>query len=91
MSNVNPNHYKVAGRERQGDGLLQERHRQKFAGSRVRDRFEARQPPFVPATAGLEGEAAEIATGPVDESARPTTPEGPKRATTSRRPTATWW
>ncbi|MDQ3489139.1 MAG: hypothetical protein M3468_15590 [Acidobacteriota bacterium] len=46
-SNVNPNHYKVAGRERQGEAILQERHRQKFARSLVRERFESPlAPPF---------------------------------------------
>jgi len=32
-SNVNPNHYKVAGRERQGEDILQTRHKQKHARS----------------------------------------------------------
>ena len=30
-SNVNPNHYKTAGRERQGEDVLQELHKQKYA------------------------------------------------------------
>lgn len=30
-SNVNPNHYKTAGRERQGEEIVQEIHKQKFA------------------------------------------------------------
>lgn len=30
-SNVNPNHYKTAGRERQGEDIMQEIHKQKFA------------------------------------------------------------
>jgi hypothetical protein len=30
-SNVNPNHYKVAGRERQGEDIAQARHKQKHA------------------------------------------------------------
>src|SRR5688572_10791294 len=34
-SNVNPNHYKVAGRERQGEDILQTRHKQKRAQSLV--------------------------------------------------------
>ena len=29
-SNVNPNHYKTAGRERQGEDIVQEIHKQKF-------------------------------------------------------------
>ena len=30
-SNVNPNHYKTAGRERQGEDIVQEIHKQEFA------------------------------------------------------------
>lgn len=30
-SNVNPNHYKTAGRERLGEDIVQEIHKQKFA------------------------------------------------------------
>ena len=30
-SNVNPDHYKIAGRERQGEDIVQEAHRQKYA------------------------------------------------------------
>jgi hypothetical protein len=37
-SNVNPNHYKVAGRERQGEDILQTRHKRKHALSLVRGR-----------------------------------------------------
>jgi hypothetical protein len=37
-SNVNPNHYKVAGRERQGEDIVQTRHKRKHALSLVRDR-----------------------------------------------------
>ena len=29
-SNVNPDHYKTAGRERQGEDIVQEIHKQKF-------------------------------------------------------------
>jgi hypothetical protein len=38
MSNVNPNHYKVAGRERQGEDILHGRHKQKHSQSVVRGR-----------------------------------------------------
>jgi hypothetical protein len=41
-SNVNPNHYKVAGRERQGEDILQQRHKQRLAESRTRERFGSR-------------------------------------------------
>jgi hypothetical protein len=34
-SNVNPNHYKVAGRERQGEDIAQARNKQKHAESLV--------------------------------------------------------
>ena len=37
-SNVNPNHYKVAGRERQGEDILQTRHKRRHALSLVRGR-----------------------------------------------------
>jgi hypothetical protein len=43
-SNVNPNHYKVAGRERQGEDILQQRHKQKLGESLARERFEPRLP-----------------------------------------------
>ena len=39
-SNVNPNHYKVAGRERQGEDIAQVRHKQKHAESLARRRSE---------------------------------------------------
>lgn len=39
-SNVHPDHYKVAGRERQGEDIVQERHKQKHAQSLVRARSE---------------------------------------------------
>lgn len=42
-SNVNPNHYKVAGRDRQGEDILVERNKQKHAQSLARERFEPRQ------------------------------------------------
>ena len=37
-SNVNPNHYKVAGRERQGEDILQTRHKRRHALSLARGR-----------------------------------------------------
>jgi len=39
-SNLNPNHYKVAGRERQGEDIAQARNKQKHAESEVRRRAE---------------------------------------------------
>jgi hypothetical protein len=41
-SNVNPNHYKVAGRARQGEDIAQTRNRQKHAEALVRERTEDR-------------------------------------------------
>ena len=59
--NVNPNHYKVAGRERQGEEILQARNKQKLAQSVVRERFEMRQ-------------AAPAGTSPADPSTFPSAP-----------------
>lgn len=84
MSNVNPNHYKVAGRERQGDGLLQERHRQAFAGNRARDRFEARQVPSGPSAPAPE-DAGATAAATAEEPVRPTTSEVSQRSAPGRR------
>jgi hypothetical protein len=39
-SNVNPNHYKVAGRARQGEDIAQARNRQKYAEAQVRERTQ---------------------------------------------------
>ena len=97
--NVNPNHYKVAGRERQGEDILQTRNKQKLAQSLVRERFEMHQ-------------AVPAGTSPADPSAFPSAPSDastrqesgssgettsslatrPRRvaaATPARRPTAT--
>jgi hypothetical protein len=41
--NVNPNHYKVAGRDRQGEDILQARNKQKLAQSLAQERFEMQQ------------------------------------------------
>src|SRR5688500_8777883 len=59
--NVNPDHYKVAGRERQGEDILQARNKQKLAQSAVRERFEKRQ-------------AVPAGTSPADPSACPSEP-----------------
>ena len=59
--NVNPDHYKVAGRERQGEDILQTRNKQKLAQSLVRERFEMRQ-------------AVPAGTSPADPSAFPSAP-----------------
>src|SRR5688500_13733267 len=59
--NANPDHYKVAGRERQGEDILQPRNKQKLAQSAVRERFEMRQ-------------AVPAGTSPADPSTFPSTP-----------------
>ena len=35
-SNVNPDHYKTAGRGRQGEDIVQERHRERYARAQRR-------------------------------------------------------
>ena len=51
-SNVNPNHYKVAGRERQGEDIEQVRHKRRYAESMVPGRSTHRarreRPALVP-------------------------------------------
>ncbi|HEY6555551.1 MAG TPA: hypothetical protein VI669_19495, partial [Vicinamibacteria bacterium] len=61
-SNVNPNHYKVAGRERQGEDITQTRYKQKLAESEARRRLE-RNPRF---------RNPALASGAVEPDARPT-------------------
>lgn len=53
--NVNPDHYKVAGRERQGEEILHERNKREMAleekmrtRQRVKARAGARKPPRKP-------------------------------------------
>ena len=82
-SNVNPNHYKVAGRERQGEDILQQRHKQKLAESLARERFEPRpaytepiQEVFVP----------EASTAPSPESSAKHVP--PTNQTARKKPAA---
>jgi hypothetical protein len=76
-SNVNPNHYKVAGRDRQGEGILQERHKQKHAQSLARKRFEQTTLPRA-----TEGPAGALAPAPSPGPLRPSAAaeEPPTRA-----------
>src|SRR5687767_15724274 len=83
--NVNPDHYKVAGRERQGEDILQSRNKQKLAQSLVRQRFEMRQAgptgtspadpstfpsaPFVASARQESGSSGETPPEPADEAA----------------------
>lgn len=41
-SNVNPDHYKTAGRERQGEDIAQEQHRQEYAQAKAAQRKASR-------------------------------------------------
>lgn len=36
-NNVNPDHYKVAGRDRQGEDILQEVHKQQYTQAQAKD------------------------------------------------------
>jgi hypothetical protein len=75
-SNVNPNHYKVAGRERQGEDITQAWHKQKHAESLVRRRFgpdvRFQQPAPVQATASA-GAAPSLAAKQTVRKADPKT------------------
>ncbi len=39
-NNVNPDHYKVAGRDRQGEDILQEVHKQQYAQAQRKDNLK---------------------------------------------------
>ncbi len=69
-SNVNPNHYKVAGRERQGEDIAQARNKQKHAENVARRRTEngarSQKPAPQPGAASPDAaptRAAKTATG----------------------------
>ncbi len=77
-SNVNPNHYKVAGRERQAEDILQGPHKQKFTQSRSSGR----------AASHVTRERAALVPGPPPQGAVPlrarrkaTAAPGPRPAT----------
>lgn len=42
--NVNPDHYKVAGRERQGENIVHEEHRERLATRKREERGKIRIP-----------------------------------------------
>lgn len=53
-SNVNPDHYKTAGRERQGEDIAQEQHRQEYAQAKAAQRKASRgkaAPKLIPGSA----------------------------------------
>lgn len=85
-SNVNPNHYKVAGRERQGEDILQQRHKQKLAESLARERFEPRQPDPVYTGPGQDVLGPEAPAGPFPESSANQVP--PTNLTARKKPAA---
>lgn len=57
-SNVNPDHYKTAGRERQGEDIVQEIHKQKFTHTEPEGGRRQGQPNFIPGAAPV-GESQE--------------------------------
>lgn len=55
-SNVNPDHYKTAGRERQGEDIAQEQHRQEYAQAKAAQRKASRgksAPNLIPGAAPM--------------------------------------
>ncbi len=70
-NNVNPNHYKTRGRERQGDDIVQEVHKQEYAQAQAATGEGA--PNFIPGAAPVgesrSSEGAQGETGQVNESA----------------------
>jgi hypothetical protein len=85
-SNVNPNHYKVAGRERQGEDIQQQRHKQKLAESLARERFEPRLPNPVYTGPGRDVIGPEAPAGPYPESSVKQVP--PTNLTARKKPAA---
>ena len=84
--NVNPGHYKVRGRERQGEEILHVQQKQAFAAQGANARWEARQHPQ-PSPHPPEQIAAE-AQLPTDGQERnePTTAAGPTRVVAAAAP-----
>jgi len=93
-SNVNPAHYKVAGRERQGEDILQARNKQKHAESLVRRRteFEAglhqQAPARGPATPAATPMAAAKKATRKANAPHARTPQIKAARVTGRRPTS---
>ena len=80
---MNPNHYKVAGRERQGEDILQQRHKQKLAETLARERFEPRPAYTEPIREVFVPEAS---AGPSPEPSAKQVP--PKNQTARKKPAA---
>ncbi|HYN06694.1 MAG TPA: hypothetical protein VES67_04825 [Vicinamibacterales bacterium] len=92
--NVNPDHYKVAGRERQGEAINQELQRQQFTEQQAANaRWQAKQdnqtPWENPAAPSAEPETPKRSRRPKRTGGRPSkrrpAPRTSKRAATPRR------
>ena len=81
-SNVNPGLYKLAGRERQGEDIAQERHKQKHAESLARERTQG-APEFWKAEPALS--AGSAAAAPQLRSRKRAGAPASKRATAPKR------
>jgi hypothetical protein len=84
VSNVHSGHYKVAGRGRQGEGLLQEQQKRAFVTQRESARVQGNEeqaglPAWEVTPPNLETEAEPAAP------ARKTSKKRPKRAKTAKR------
>ena len=70
-NNVNPNHYKTRGRERQGDDIVQEIHKQEYAQAQAASGEGT--PNFIPGAVPVgesgSSEGAQGETGQTNESA----------------------
>lgn len=52
-SNVNPDHYKTAGRERQGEDIVQEIHKQKLSQAAAAHAWQSGVSNFIPGAAAV--------------------------------------
>jgi hypothetical protein len=87
-SNVNPNHYKVAGRERQGEDILQLRNKQRLSESLARERFEPRLPNPPYTGPGGEEFVPAASESPSPESSAKARQVSPTNQTARKRPAA---
>jgi hypothetical protein len=84
--NVNPAHYKVAGRERQGEAINQELQRQQFAEQHAaNERWQAKQENQTP-WEHVPAPSAEPETPKRSRRPQPTRRAGPKRRPPRRSP-----
>lgn len=66
-SNVNPNHYKTAGRERLGEDIVQEIHKQKLTQADAAGGGQTGEQNFIPGAAPVGERPNDEATGDVQE------------------------